>query len=208
MARQLNSYGEEAPLARPITLARINLPDVDIELEAKEAAERITTARTIRQGLDAWRAIGKSNSFEAWLAIGGALCIGKARALRAANTNKAWGSAYSRHFGRWMSDHGFGAMRKMTRSWAIALYENAPAIEQWRSELPERERRRLRDPQSVVRKWRQSCMARGDGHRCPADLKRYALIAFRRFVTYVAALPQADQIQMWATVRAAADAAQ
>ena len=210
MARQLNNYGEEAPLARPITLARINLPDIDTELEVKEAAERIATARTIRQGLDAWRAISKSNSFEAWLTIGGALCIGKAWALQAANTDRAWGSTYSRCFGEWMAKHGFGTMNKHTRTWCIILAENANEIECWRLALPESERKRLKNPQSFVRKWRQSCMARGTGHRCPADLKRYALVAFRRFLIYVAALPVADQVEVWRTVeqtKAACDAA-
>src|SRR5262249_54074715 len=95
-----------------------------------------------------------------------------------------------------MAKHGFGAMNKHTRTWAIILFENAAEIERWRSGLPERERRRLRDPQSVVRKWRLSTM-HGNGHRCPADLKRYAVTAWKRFLVYVEALPPADQAAMW-----------
>jgi hypothetical protein len=184
----------------PVTVARVSLPDLDTELETKEAAQRIATNRIIRQGRDCWEQINKSNSVEKWMLIGRALCVGKAWALHAANTNKGWGSAYSRLFGEWMAKHGFGTMNKNTRSWAIALYENAAAIEQWRSGLPERERKRLRDPQSVVRRWRQFCMAHGNGHRCPTDLRRYAVTAWRRFLIYVEALPPEDRIAMWRMV--------
>jgi len=101
----LNDLGKEI-FARPITVARISFPDLDVELEAKEAAQRIATNRIIRQGRDAWEQIAKSNSFETWMLIGRALCIGKAWAMQAANANTAWGSAYSRQFGEWMAKHG------------------------------------------------------------------------------------------------------
>jgi hypothetical protein len=180
--------------------ATVLVPLGDGETSRLEIAARFAEQRVIRRGRDCWEQINKSNSVETWLAIGRALCIGKAWALRAANTNKAWGSAYSRLFGQWMAKHGFGAMNKHTRTWAIALYENAAAIERWRSSLSEKDRKRLRDPQSIVRKWRQSCMVCGNGHRCPADLKRYAVTAWKRFLIYVAALPPADQAAMWSMV--------
>jgi hypothetical protein len=195
----LNDLGEQM-YARPVTLAKFNIVEADIELEAKEAAQRVATNRIIRQGLDCWRQVSKSTSVETWLTIGRALCIGKAWALDAANTDTAWGSAYSHYFGQWMAKHGFGTMNKHTRSWCIILFEHADEIERWRSGLPERERRRLKNPQSVVRKWRQSCMMRGNGHRCPADLKRYAVTAWKRFLIYVAALPPPDQAAMWRMV--------
>jgi hypothetical protein len=197
--RRLNEFGDELP-RRPISLPIFRLPPVDLEAEAAEAAAIIAERKVIRTGLDAWCAIGKSNSFEAWLAIGRALCIGKAWALHMAHTNAAWGSAYSRLFGQWMAKHGFGTMNKHTRSWALMLFENANEIERWRSGLPEKERRRLRHPQSVVRKWRQSCITRGNGHRCPADLKRCALTAWRRFLIYLEALPPPDRAELWAVV--------
>ena len=79
------------------------LPPLDLETETREAAARVAAARAIRQGRDCWEQITKSNSAETWLIIGRALCIGKAWALYAANTNMAWGSAYSRRFGEWMA---------------------------------------------------------------------------------------------------------
>ena len=74
----LNPLGEEIPQV-PVTLPTLKVADFDIEAEAKEAAARIAERRVIRAGLDAWAAIDKAESFEAWRAIGAALAIGKAK---------------------------------------------------------------------------------------------------------------------------------
>ena len=41
-------------------MPKLNLPDIDIEAEAREAAARVAERRTIRAGIDAWQAIDKS----------------------------------------------------------------------------------------------------------------------------------------------------
>jgi hypothetical protein len=89
--------------------------------------------------------------------------------------------------------HGFERMPASTRSVAVELHENAEAIEQWRSTLPQKQRRRLVHPLSNVRRWRAST-SHGDG-RCPADLKRDAVAAWRRFVSCVGALPPDQAIE-------------
>ncbi len=116
-----------------VTLPKLALPDLDIEAEAKEAQARVAERRVIRQGLDAWGAIGKAESFEAWRLIGAALAIGKAHALHVTGANAAWGRNYSREFNIWIKQHGFERMAKSVRSVAIELFENRTAIEQWRS---------------------------------------------------------------------------
>jgi hypothetical protein len=68
---------------RLVTLPRFDLDDVDLQREAREAAERVSTQRVIRAGRDAWEAIGNAESFTAWKQIGAALAVGKAHALRA-----------------------------------------------------------------------------------------------------------------------------
>jgi hypothetical protein len=69
---------------------------------------------------------------------------------------------------------------------AIELHKNAKAIEAWRATLPERQRRRLIHPLSNVRRWRAATTHNG---KCPTDLKRDAVAAWRRFVACVSALP-------------------
>jgi hypothetical protein len=114
--------------------------------------------RVIRAGRDAWESINKAQSFEGWKRIGAALAIGKAHALRVTGANRAWGRNYSREFGEWMKRHG---LPKSTRSVAIELAENIEAIEQWRSTLPEKQRRRLVHPLSNVRRWRAATAHNG-----------------------------------------------
>jgi hypothetical protein len=199
---ELNS--EKAEPA-PVSLPRFNLDDIDVEREAREAAERLAQRRVLRNGLDAWRAIGKAESLEAWLKIGAALHVGKLRAIRVTRSNSGWGAAYSREFGRWMREYGFGTMPKAVRSWAIALHENAKAIEQWRQGLPERERKRLINPQSVVKRWQRATQHGGNG-KCPQDFKRDALAAWRKFCDCVAMLPPDQAAPLWQAAYAQAAA--
>ena len=196
MATRLNLYAEE--LDKPVTLPVFNLPPLDLEIEIREAAAKVAERRLIRAGLDAWRAIGRAESFESWRAIGAALSIGKVRAQRIAGEADNWRDRnYIYEFGRWMRAHGFGDMPKSVRSVAVELHENIDAITAWRTTLPERQRCRLVHPLSNVRRWRAATTYNG---KSPADYKMEAVAAWRKFVSCVAMLPAADQAAMWSMV--------
>ncbi len=190
-----NGYGEEIPSA-PVTLPKLAWLDKPMPDDTQEMAARIAERRIIRNGLDAWQTIGKAESFDNWCRIGAALAVGKAHALRVTGANRAWGSTYSREFNMWMKAHGFDAMTKSVRSVAIELHENAKAIEAWRATLPERQRKRLIHPLSNVRRWRAATTPNG---RCPADLKRDATAAWRRFVSCMELLPPNEARPLWQT---------
>jgi hypothetical protein len=96
-------------------------------------------------------------------------------------------------------------MRPSSRSWAILLHENAAAIEQFRSGLSERERKRLINPQSIVRRWQRATQHGGNG-KCPQDFKRDAIAALRKFVSCTAMLPPDQAAPQWAAVQAEAAA--
>lgn len=85
-------------------------------------------------------------------------------------------------------------------------HENAKAIEYWRQGLPERERKRKRliNPQSVVKRWQRETH-HGNG-RCPTDLKREAKAAWKRFVWCVRSLPvqEAEALRQMALAEMAA----
>jgi hypothetical protein len=181
-----------------ITLPRFDLPAIDDAAERKAVAERIATTRIIRSGRDAWEQINKAESFDGWRAIGAALHVGKLHALKVTQANAPWGRNYGRAFSDWNKAHGFGTMPKGTRSWAIALHENARAIEQWRQGLSEQRRKRLVNPQSVVKRWQKE-MHHGGG-RCSQDLKRDALAAFKRFCACLDALPAHEAGGLWQMV--------
>jgi hypothetical protein len=185
-------------LPAPITLPRYNVADIadaDIE-EAREAQARVQERRVIRNGRDAWDAIGKVETLEAWQRIGAALHVGKLRAIRVTRSNAGWGAAYSKEFGRWCREFGF-TMRPSSRSWAIALHENAAAIEAFRQGLSERERKRLINPQSIVKRWRSSLQH--SCARCPQDIKRDAMAAWRRFCACLQSLPSNEAAPLWET---------
>jgi hypothetical protein len=200
-AAQINGWGEARP--RPaISLPRlIFMAGQD---DPKEVAERIAERRVIRLGVDAWQAINKAESFDGWRAIGAALAVGKHHALKVTGANAAWGRNYSREFSNWMKQHGFDKMAKSVRSVAVELHENANAIEAWRATLPERQRKRLIHPLSNVRRWRAATTHNG---KCPQDLKRDAMAAWRRFISCVRSLPAGEAPLVWQVVLAEAQMA-
>ena len=195
----LNHLGVERFRAPPpVTRPPIRLPELDdkaIEAEARAAAAKI---KTIRLGRDAWQAIGRAQSFDAWKAIGAALAVGKAHALKVSGANAAWGRNYSREFSDWIKQHGFDKMPAATRSVAVELHENAAAIEQWRSTLSEKDRRRLVHPLSVTRRFKAS-LTHGNG-KCPQDLRRDARAAWARFCSCLEGLPPAEARPLWQSV--------
>jgi hypothetical protein len=142
----------------------------------------------------------KAESFEAWAAIGAALSIGKAQALRITGANRAWGRNYSRAFCDWIKAHQFDSIPKSVRSVSIELHENIEAITAWRATLSDKERQSLIHPLSNVRRWR-AVTAHGNG-RCPQDLKREATAAWKRFLNCVKALPQDQAEPLLQTARA------
>jgi hypothetical protein len=88
-----NGYArlDQTPLTRPVTLPRFSLKEPDIEAKAREAAARVAEKKVIRRGRECWEAIGRTGSYENWLAESAALAIGKAHALRVTGANQAWG---------------------------------------------------------------------------------------------------------------------
>jgi hypothetical protein len=195
--------GEMVRIA-PVTLPKLNLPDLDdkaIEAETRQAQARV---RILRAGIDAWAASNKAASFESWLRVGAALAIGKAHALRVSMANAAQGQNYCREFSLWVRQHGFEKMPAGTRSVAVELHEHAEAITAWRDALPERQRKRLVHPLSVTRRWRASTAHNG---RSPTDLRRDAKAAWGRFCACARALPADQAAQLWATAQAQASEA-
>ena len=110
-----------------------------------------------------------------------------------------------------MTEHQFHRMPKSTRSVAIELAENEQAIATWRDSL---QRLRLRDPLSITRRWRASQLPSDppDGvvsietTRSIATFKHDAMVAWRRFVSCVEALPPDQAAPLWREAQARAAA--
>ncbi len=201
---------------RPITLPRFDIPDIiDTEREQKEAAKRFAEYRVVKEGLARWQTIAEANSFEAWKAIGRALLIGKRHVMKTTGANAAWGSRYSKAFGSWMIEHHFDSMPAGTRSNAITLAEHEQEIVAWRNGLPERQKRRLINPQSVTKRWRAATRDLANlqpvVNQKPAKTARnpqpgadLARDAWRRFVSCMEALPRDQAAPLWREAQARA----
>ena len=170
-------WDDRQPIA-PVTLPRVAWLDKatnDDAVERKEAARKFAEARIIKAGAEAWMAINRAESFSGWLAIGQALQVGRNHAMKVTGANRPEGQTYCKAFSSWIEQHGFKKMAKSVRSVAVALAENAPAIEAWRATLPEKQRRRLVHPLSNVRRWRAATAH--DNGKGPQDLQRDAMAA-------------------------------
>lgn len=170
-----------------------------IERDRRIAAERILQIRTVRKGAEAWALAEKSATFESWMLVGKALLVGRAHSLRAAQSNRPMGQRYATAFQQWAEANGFSTMEKSLRSYCLTLSENESEITQWRNSLPEKQRKVLRNPQSIVSRWRAS--QGSPDSRSPEDLKRDAAAAWKRFVTCAEALPPDLAAPLWVAVR-------
>jgi hypothetical protein len=178
----------------PVTLPTVALADVDLEREAREAAQRIAERRVVAASTHGGR-LTKPKVLTAGKRSGPPWQSGNATRSRSHKQTRRGGEIISREFGTWMKRHGFDAMAKSVRSVAIELHENTKAIEAWRATLPDRQRRRLIHPLSNVRRWRAS-LNPGNG-KCPTDLRRDAVAAWKRFVSCVEFLPPDRAAPLW-----------
>ena len=144
------------PVALP-RLAFLNGTPLDDGKElAIELATRFNEARIVKAGADAWQTVTKAESFEGWVKIGKALAVGRNHALTVSGAATPIGQNYSKAFGQWLAECGFKDKSKQLRSWALTLHENVAAITTWRETLTDKQRKRLRNPQAIVVRWRRS----------------------------------------------------
>jgi hypothetical protein len=110
---------------------------------------------TIEAGAKAWARLSRSQrtSWADWIAVARALAIGKASAMKIAQTNRAVGTKYNRIMGQWLRERGFDGINNQERYRALLCLENLPAIEAWRSTLSDELRGRYNHPNCVWYKW-------------------------------------------------------
>jgi hypothetical protein len=116
-------------LGRTPQAVRVKCCELGIKVEAAERGEPACAAASASVGqAQGCRRTSMSRtpspsarSDHGWKAIGAALAVGKAHALRVTGANAAWGRNYSREFSQWMKAHGFHKMTPSVRSHAIEL---------------------------------------------------------------------------------------
>src|SRR5438045_9794596 len=88
---RFNALGERETV--PVTLPRLMF--TASREDPKEVAKQILRLRTIRAGRDAWQAITRAETFEAWVTIAKALAIGRDHVLKLTGANAPQGRRYS-----------------------------------------------------------------------------------------------------------------
>src|SRR3984957_17079794 len=89
-----------------------------------------------------------------WMYIADGFAVGVAKAMRAANTNRPYGKAYTRLFGDWLEERPWAKRYdKGTRSNLLWCAHHRSEIEEWRSGLAQNERDKLNHPTNFRRKY-------------------------------------------------------
>ncbi len=187
----------------PVTVPELSFlkkgPPLDNEPERRETAAKFLEARTIRTGVECWQAIGRAESFEAWVKIGKALQIGRDYSLKTTGANRPAGQIYCKAFSAWIAKHGFCGIEKSVRSAALDLVEHLTEIEAWRLTLSEKRQRQLKHPLSNVAAWRKAT-----AQAKSTDLHKAATAAWNRFTALARALPAAETQPLWRLIAAEA----
>jgi hypothetical protein len=126
-----------------------------------------SSQRVVDAGRDAWRSLAKDETWEKWLAIGRAIEVGRREIMRLLHTNRPAGAQWSRTFGQWLDQTGFGEIDKGARSRLQSCLDNLPAIEQWRQNIGLSQRLQLNHPTVVWRRW-QAATQRDDDDQARA----------------------------------------
>jgi hypothetical protein len=112
----------------------------------------------INSGRQAADRLISGHAWSDWVAVGRALVIGRAEAMREAHTNKPEGRLYAAAFARWLAHTGLDRVAgdKGTRSHLLDLIDHLDAVETWRKTLPVNRRLQLNHPRAVRDQWRKS----------------------------------------------------
>ena len=90
-----------------------------------------------------------------WLDVARALAIGRTAALKIADTNRPLGTRYNMAMGVWLRENGLDGVVAQERYRLLLILQNIEAIEIWRADLDEAQRRGLSHPNSVWANWRR-----------------------------------------------------
>src|SRR5258708_812334 len=91
-----------------------------------------------------------------WMLIGEGLQQGRVWAMKQAGTNVPEGKGYVLTFNEWLTRYKLHDIDKSARAKLLQIMDELPAIEEWRANLTVEERRRMNNPNLVLRKWKAS----------------------------------------------------
>jgi hypothetical protein len=110
----------------------------------------------VQRGREAAHRLINGTAFEDWIAVGHAVQVGRAAAMRDAGTNKPDGAKYAKALGRWLADNGLDkvAADKGMRSRLLELIDHLDDVLKWRKTLPANKQLEQNHPNTVWRHWK------------------------------------------------------
>jgi hypothetical protein len=197
--RLMGSLGERRDGFRNlVTLPKVDFMDHGYVPVDTAKIDRWDVARRIRRGHDAWVNIGRANGLEAWQAIGAALVVGRAYALKMSNCADINGHLYRRHLSKWLNQHGFNAMSPSVRYWALAVHDAGEPVVKWWATLSDSKKRRLNQAQSIVGAYRK---ANGVAPRQRMTCVERAKMAWHKFQHCLSVLTPAERVTVMNQIR-------
>lgn len=112
----------------------------------------------IRRGVAALKRLDSDKNWLDWLQVGEAIVECRNVAMREAETNQPFGPRYRTAFARLMQHYHFSERLKdkSDRSKLVAIMDNLPAVEAWRSQLPADDKRKWNHPATVWREYQKA----------------------------------------------------
>jgi hypothetical protein len=126
------------------------------ELQVAEPAAHLTELRVVRAGVEAWTRLRRNAGFADWVSVARALAVGRATAMRVAQTDRPVGSKYNAAVGVWLRQHGLDGIGAQERYKALLVVDHLDEVRKWRDALDEDRRRKLNHPSAVWAHWRRS----------------------------------------------------
>ena len=98
--------------------------------------------------------IKRGAHWEDWCFVADGFAVGRAKAMRAAGTNRPFGSPYTRAFKNWMAERPWAKnCDNATRAHLLWVADNRSEIEAWRAKLAQNERDKMNHPTTLRRKY-------------------------------------------------------
>ena len=111
---------------------------------------------TIATGRRAWESLKRYESWAWWVEVGLALDKARTEAMHILNLNQPTGQIWSREWGAWLQETGFGEIDKGVRSRLQRCIDELPAIGKWLECIGQTKRLTLNHPNAVWRGYQKA----------------------------------------------------
>src|SRR5437868_9211852 len=131
------------------------------------------TRALIEKAIETWSTMKSRDTFDDWLVIGFALEAGSRDVMAAHGLNRRNGKKWSGPWGDWLRMTGLIDVDASARSYLLKIMDELPALQQWRTNLNDEQRRKINHPQRVWSAFNSSRRGPNEDRRVnPLEIER------------------------------------